>query len=144
MWCAYFFLRLELLNISKTAHHRDTPDSKRCASHLYVLGDILSLCSRDVCLCVGPWLEPEGHQPADEDDSGLEEALLGTVQRFAAVLLPAHHAVVGLRTHRGHIYGDRVSIHVDVQTELLTQRAPKSQVAPTISSKYCKDCRSLT
>jgi len=54
-------------------------------------------------LRVGPWLQPEGNQPADEDDSGLEEALLGAVHGFTAVLLPADHAVVGLGTHRGHV-----------------------------------------
>lgn len=94
--------------------------------YLYVFGDVLPLCSRDVCLCVGSRLEPEGDQPADEDDSGLKEALLGTVQRFAAILLPAHHAVVGLRTHRGHICRDRVFIHVGVRTKRLTQHVPKS------------------
>lgn len=75
--------------------------------YLYVLGDILSLCSWDVCLCARSWLEPERNQPADEDDSGLKEALLGAVQRFTAVLLPAHHAVVRLRTHRRHVCRER-------------------------------------
>lgn len=75
--------------------------------HLYVLRDILALCSWNVCLCVGSRLEPERDQPADEDDSGLKEALLGAVQCFTAILLPTHHAVVRLRTHRRHVYSDR-------------------------------------
>lgn len=58
-------------------------------------------------MCVGSWLEPEGNQPADEDDSGLKEALLGAVQCFTAVLLPAHHAVVGLRAHLRHVCRER-------------------------------------
>lgn len=75
--------------------------------NLYVLGNVLSLCSWDVCLCVGSRLEPEGNQPANEDDSGLKETLLGAIQCFTTVLLPAHYAVVGLRSHRRHICRDR-------------------------------------
>lgn len=78
-----------------------------CMFYLYVLGDILSLCSWYVCLCVGSWLKPKRNQPADEDDSGLKEALLGAVQCFTAILLPAHHTVVGLRTHRRHVCRER-------------------------------------
>lgn len=78
-----------------------------CVTHLYVLGDVLSLCSWDVCLCVGSWLQPERNQPADEDDSGLKEALFGAVQCFTSILLPAHHTVVWLRTHWRHIYTER-------------------------------------
>lgn len=74
-------------------------------TYLYVLGDILSLCSWDVGLCVGSWLEPEGNQPADKDNSSLKETFLSAVQRFATVLLSAHNTVVRLRTHRRHIYG---------------------------------------
>lgn len=81
-------------------------------SHLYVLGDDLSFCSWDVRLCVGSWFEPEGDQPADEDDSSLKEALLGAVQCFATILLPAHHTVVRLRTHRRHICTDRWKYNV--------------------------------
>lgn len=76
-------------------------------THLYVLGDVLSFCSWDVCLRVGSWLQPERNQPADEDDSGLKEALFGAVQCFATILLPAHHSVVRLRTHWRNIYTER-------------------------------------
>lgn len=88
--------------------------AKICMCYLYVLGDVLSLCSWDVCVCVGSWLQPERNQPADEDDSGLKEALLGTVQCFTGVLLPAHHAVVGLRTHRRHVCKERNKIFIYV------------------------------
>lgn len=81
-------------------------------TYLYVLGDVLSLCSWDVCLCVGSWLQPERNQPADEDDSCLKEALLGAIHCFTAILLPADHAVVRLRTHWRHIYGKAIFNHV--------------------------------
>ncbi|KAG7237215.1 hypothetical protein INR49_032548 [Caranx melampygus] len=55
----------------------------------------------------GRLLLAEGDQPAYEDDSGLEEALLGTVQWFSTVLLPPNHTVVRLRTHRRNIYRER-------------------------------------
>lgn len=87
-----------------------TRSEKSCISlniDLYVLGDVLSFCSWDVRLCVGSRFEPEGDQPADEDDSSLKEALLGAVQCFATILLPAHHTVVRFRTHWRHICADR-------------------------------------
>lgn len=56
-------------------------------------------------MCVGSWLEPEGNQPADKDNSSLKETFLSAIQRFAAVLLSAYNTVVRLRTHRRHIYG---------------------------------------
>lgn len=59
-----------------------------------------------MCLGVGSRLEPEGDQPADEDDPSLKEALLGAVQRFTTVLLPAHYAVVRFGTHGRHICTD--------------------------------------
>lgn len=73
------------------------------AGHLYVLWDDLSFCPRDKCLGVGPRFQPERDQPADEDDPSLKEALFGAVHRLTTVLLPAHYAVVGFRTHGGHI-----------------------------------------
>ena len=75
--------------------------------YLYVLRDAFSLCSWDVCLCVGSWLQPKGNQPAYEDDSGLKETLLGAVKGLTTVLLPAYHTVVRLRTHRRHVYRER-------------------------------------
>lgn len=80
--------------------------------YLYVPGDDLSLCPRDVCLCVGPRLQPEGNQPTYEDDPGLEETLLGAVQCFTAVLLPANHAVVGLGTHWRHVYREEEHLYL--------------------------------
>lgn len=76
------------------------------ASHLDVLWDVLSFGPRDVCLGVGPRFEPEGDQPADEDDPSLKEALFGAVQRLATILLPAHDAVVRFRAHGGYICAD--------------------------------------
>lgn len=76
------------------------------ANHLYVLRDVLSFRPGDVCLGVGPRFEPEGDQPADEDDPSLKEALFGAVQRLTTVLLPAHDAVVRFRTHGWHICTD--------------------------------------
>lgn len=84
--------------------------------HLYVLRNVFSLCSWDVCLCDGSQLKPEGHQPADEDDSGLKEALLGAVQCFTTILLPTHHTVVGLRTHRRYIYRDKAKSFIHAVT----------------------------
>jgi len=73
--------------------------------HLDVLGDHLALGARDERGGIGPRLQPEGHQPADEDDARLQEALLGAVERLAGgVGLPPHHAVVGLGPHGGHVY----------------------------------------
>lgn len=77
---------------------------KKCFGHLYVLRNILSLSSWYVCLGVGSWFEPERYEPANKNDSSLKETLLGAVQYFTAILLPAHHTVVRLRTHRRHIY----------------------------------------
>ena len=78
-----------------------------CVCYLYVFWDVLSLCSWDECVYVGSWLQPEGNEPAYEDDSGLKEALLSAVQCFTTVLLPANHTVVGLRAHWRHVYGER-------------------------------------
>ncbi len=93
--------RIKQMELSSDLHTLSI--AKICMCYLYVLGDVLSLCSWNKCLCVGSRLEPEGNQPADEDDSGLKEALLGAVQRFTAILLPSHHTVVGLRTHLRYV-----------------------------------------
>ena len=71
--------------------------------HLDVLGDDLALGAGDEWLGIGARLQPEGDQPADEDDPCLQEALLGAVE-WLRVGLPAHHAVVGLGPHGRHIY----------------------------------------
>ena len=89
-------------------------------SDLDVLGDDLALGAGDDGLGVGAGLQPEGYQPADEDDPRLQEALLGTVEWLAAgVRLPAHHAVVGLGPHGGHVYSTTPEDYNQTQSDRL-------------------------
>lgn len=64
----------------------------------------LSVHPGDVCSSVGAWLQPEGHQPADEDNAGVEEALLGTVHCVVGLCVSLHHTVVRLWSHRRNLW----------------------------------------
>lgn len=80
-----------------------TPSSMFYSRYLDVLWHVLSLHPEDVCQRVGFGFEPEGDEPADEDDSCVQEALFSAVQSLVSVRVPFHNHITRLRPHRGNV-----------------------------------------
>lgn len=73
------------------------------SDYLDVLGHALALHPGDVCQRVGFGFQPEGDEPADEDDPCVQEALLGAVQSLVSVGVPLNDHVTRLGPHLGNV-----------------------------------------